>query len=407
MKKRNILYLSMLGKRFHHSIGNGYIKEFVNNGVLFMDFERLYLKYGNAGTQQFLIKFIDEEKIDTLILFTKPDDFQFSLDFYKLLKEKVFLVLMLGDVDSYFYLRDIYYAQYADLVIVMDCFSRYRFQHYGINSISFYSSYDKTKYYKIEDAVKDIDVSFVGNIIEKFGRQEYVDLITKNNIPIEVFGYGSKHSAICLEDMVKVINRSKISLSFNQVSSRNMIKNELKINQLFRQIKGRLMEVALCGGFVLSQDSPGLGEVFALGKEIVTFSSQEELLDKIRFYLKNDKQREEIARNGYLRALKDYEVSAAIPRLLSQIELFKNKKVYSLVHEPYADGEFITNYTTYRFYLIGKFLKMFRLKYAFGEFLIILKYRKINFINAGRYFIATMFPVIKKVYLLIKNGFDY
>ena len=60
-------------------------------------------------------------------------------------------------------------------------------------------------------------------------------------------------------------------------------------------------------------------EYFEIGKEIETFSSQEELIDKISFYLVHDEERKKIAENGYELAKREYSLDVRIEEMLSRI----------------------------------------------------------------------------------------
>ncbi|MDO8426369.1 MAG: hypothetical protein Q7T24_02500, partial [Deltaproteobacteria bacterium] len=160
--------LSTLKDSFLNDLGNGYIREFVRNGALFIDYEEEYLRLGNRRVQEHILKTIKDKGIEVLIYQASPSDFHFSLQFFRSLQDRVFTVMTLGDSDHYFDIRDIYYAQCMDLVVVYDCLSRYRFRQYGIESISFYSSFDRRKYVKT-GGDKMFDVSFVGDVANKIG----------------------------------------------------------------------------------------------------------------------------------------------------------------------------------------------------------------------------------------------
>ena len=57
-------------------------------------------------------------------------------------------------------------------------------------------------------------------------------------------------------------------------------------------------------------------EYFQVGKDLETFSGEEELLDKIGYYLEHDKEREEIAQNGYRKAKEHYSLERRVRQLL-------------------------------------------------------------------------------------------
>jgi spore maturation protein CgeB len=64
--------------------------------------------------------------------------------------------------------------------------------------------------------------------------------------------------------------------------------------------------VPMSGRFYLVEHLDELGEFFEIGKEIETYRSREELLDKIRFYLAHDAERERIGQAARARCLRDH-----------------------------------------------------------------------------------------------------
>jgi len=69
------------------------------------------------------------------------------------------------------------------------------------------------------------------------------------------------------------------------------------------QVKVRDFEVPLAGGFYLVEDMPEHREFFDVGKEIETWRTVGELLDKVRYYLSHEHERRAIAEAGRRRAL--------------------------------------------------------------------------------------------------------
>ena len=65
-----------------------------------------------------------------------------------------------------------------------------------------------------------------------------------------------------------------------------------------KQIKGRVFEVPMSGGFLLTEYCEGLEDYFKIGEEIDCFNSKEEALEKINYYLRADDKREKIAAAG-------------------------------------------------------------------------------------------------------------
>ena len=72
------------------------------------------------------------------------------------------------------------------------------------------------------------------------------------------------------------------------------------------QIRLRDFEVPMTGGFYLVEYMEELEEFFEIGKEIVCYTGPEDLVDKVRYYLAHDSEREKIRRAGHERCLRDH-----------------------------------------------------------------------------------------------------
>jgi len=81
----------------------------------------------------------------------------------------------------------------------------------------------------------------------------------------------------------------------------------------------RPFEVAACGGFCLSEPKKDLGVFFRLGEEVVVFEGVEDLRDKLRYYLRHDEERREIAARGRARALGEHTYEHRVREILETI----------------------------------------------------------------------------------------
>jgi len=185
----------------------------------------------------------------------------------------------------------------------------------GYNNV-IYSQYGANQAYcKKLKVKKSIDTSFIGSI--KIPRINILNYLAYKGMKIQVFGNGWSEGSTCSsrllvdDEYIEVINSSKINLDFNR--------DETDYGIVCQQIKGRDFEVPMCGQFLLMEHFDGIKEYFKIGSEIESFKSYEECVSKIKFYLKNDKAREKIARAGRTRALKDHTYAKRFKKLLGKI----------------------------------------------------------------------------------------
>jgi len=117
------------------------------------------------------------------------------------------------------------------------------------------------------------------------------------------------------KEMIAVFSRTKINLGFSSCGDTH------RGAERILQIRLRDFEVPMSGGFYLVEYMDELAEFFEIDREIVCYGSRDELVEKIRFYLKNDAAREKIRRAGYARARRDHTWQRRFETVFSQIGL--------------------------------------------------------------------------------------
>src|SRR3989338_8690872 len=277
-----------------YDTGNQFIQSLRNNNALYLSYIELYNKYGHYGAHHYLKKYVRDNGINCLIYGSSPSEFYFDINYLEKLRKEVFLVMMTGDTEYYYEIRDQYYAQAMDLVTVNDFISTFKLRQIGINSIPYYGYYNSTKYRKNGNVPKHIDVSFIGTLHGGAGRWDNIKYLSDNGINIETFGLDSSNRQITFEKKIEVINRSKINLDFSGVSKKTRLTRNHQIYKRMKQIKGKVFEYTMCGGFALCEYAPGLEHFFEIGKEIDIFHDKEELLEKVKYYLVHEEERENI-----------------------------------------------------------------------------------------------------------------
>ena len=78
----------------------------------------------------------------------------------------------------------------------------------------------------------------------------------------------------------------------------------------------RIFDIMGSGGFVLSNYQSELPELFEVGSEVISYGSMDELIELVSYYLDHDKERQEIAHNGYERVAKEYNYTIRLAQLL-------------------------------------------------------------------------------------------
>ena len=164
------------------------------------------------------------------------------------------------------------------------------------------------------------EVSFVGSVRSRLwaDRRQCINKLRGRNISVRLFGEGSG-GYISFEEMIDIFKTSKINLNFSRAGSYPWVK----------QIKGRVFQVCMAGGFLLTEYAPGIENYFEIDKEIVCFENAEEMIDKTTYYLNHDKERRAIAQAGWDRANGEYTSFHMVAKVFRQIEqdmVAKNKE---------------------------------------------------------------------------------
>ncbi len=139
------------------------------------------------------------------------------------------------------------------------------------------------------------DVSFIGTYEEQ--RKEALKFLADAGIRIKVWGWGKKYEFIYKniefmskhvygDEYPKVVCASKINLCFLRKANRDTETT-------------RSVELPACGGFMLAERTKEHAELFVEKNEAEFFDSNEELLQKVKYYLENEPERKKIAQNGY------------------------------------------------------------------------------------------------------------
>jgi spore maturation protein CgeB len=155
-------------------------------------------------------------------------------------------------------------------------------------------------------------VSFVGT---NYGnRAAWVNALRDRGIEVACFGHGWPGGAVAAERIPEIIRESVISLNFGDSG---VVWNG-RLPSRSRQIKARIFEVPGSGGFLLTEPAEDLDRYFAIGREIETFASRDELAGKIRHYLERPDERDAFALAGHQRVRREHTYEERFRSLLDR-----------------------------------------------------------------------------------------
>lgn len=83
----------------------------------------------------------------------------------------------------------------------------------------------------------------------------------------------------------------------------------------------RMQHILAHKGFQIVQYSADLEKLYSIDKEMVTFKTRKELLEKVRFYIQYDDLRDEIVENGYKRLIKQHTTIARCKKILEYYDI--------------------------------------------------------------------------------------
>jgi hypothetical protein len=165
---------------------------------------------------------------------------------------------------------------------------------------SFDPQYNRPVILEKKDFIKyHARIGFVGTYENV--RASYVAHLIQNDIPVSVTGNdwpGGEYwniikpyyrgPSVYEEDYIKAINGMDTALHFLRHANRD-------------ELDSRTFEIPACKVFMIAERSGLHTQLFKENEEAVFFSSKEELLEKVKYYLVHKAERERIALNGYNR----------------------------------------------------------------------------------------------------------
>ena len=194
----------------------------------------------------------------------------------------------------------------------------------GIKAVYFPFDVSDGQFDRTVGVQKIYDLVFFGSCVGKGDRIEWLTEINKVH-PVTIFswnheewkkrGFVNAYPAVYGSEFAYKVCQTKICLGFSVEP------------HCWGYWSNRVGKVLITEGFLLYQYAPGMELFLRDGAEY--FSSIQEANEKIEYYLKNDKEREEIAGKGYKIGKDRFTSRARVKELMILIERYlKGEKLY-------------------------------------------------------------------------------
>lgn len=195
-------------------------------------------------------------------------------------------------------------AKEADYVFVNQKPAQEQFKKAGVEAIWMPHAVEPRAFPNAPQALKKYDVCFVGHLVSE-ERIQVLDAIFK---AFPNFWFGSKLSRYVMnngqqDDCADIFRKSKIVLNPPTKDDVNM----------------RVFEALATQSFLLTKRVPGLKELFVDGKELVMYNDVDDAIEKAKYYLEHDSEREGIAKLGYEKVMKKHTYQHRLDKIFEVI----------------------------------------------------------------------------------------
>ena len=172
-------------------------------------------------------------------------------------------------------------------------------------SVEIENQNDKKKY--------ECDVCFAGARYPE--REDLLTAVAQLGVRLKIFGWPQwKESPLAkyyggpltMREMAKAYHYAKISLNCNLWPAKG-------------SVNLKTFEIPASGGFELCDYQPDLRRLFKVDKEIVSYSTKEEMITKVSYYVDHVSERIAIAKAGYDRVLRDHTLDRRVEQILKII----------------------------------------------------------------------------------------
>lgn len=324
----------------HNNVYEG-LRRFPGAEIIYFPFERI-LERGKRRFNEEVLTAVKNEKPDVFFAFMLSDEF--TPEILERIKECTTSIAWFADDSWRFYNYSRFWAPRFSWAVTTCSWAPELYRKIVQCSV-LRSQWAATVIVSASkrDVVPDgPGVSFVGGWSRP--RQNIIGALQRAGIDVAAYGNGWPNGRLGEAEMVRLFSTSKINLAlnpapgwFNQNSlgrlffrrSVNRIVPDVHLWRNFEswlhrdipQIKARHFEIPACGGFMITSKADDLQNYYKIGEEIAVYDSIGDLIDKIRYYLTHDSERETIAVAGHKRTIRDHTYAKRFQEIFKIIGL--------------------------------------------------------------------------------------
>ena len=311
--------------------------------VSFFPSDEITISHGKEKMNKMLIEAVNEKKPDLCFFFLRADEIK--KETIREISDKKGITTLNWFADDHWRFDNFskYWAPCFSWVVTTDCKSLKKYDRIGYGNVILSQWAYNHFFPKPLDRGKIYDIVFIGQPHGK--RKKMIERIKRAGIDIKCWGYGWPRGRISQKEMIRIYCQSKIGLNSPNSSTRTVLNSiggiffqkkdkSLKLISPYywidnikslieknkrTQLKQSNFEIPGCGTLLLAGSSNDFKDYYKDGQEVIIYKNTNELIEKIKYYLKHDGDRETIARAGYELTLKEHTYEKRFQQIFKKI----------------------------------------------------------------------------------------
>ena len=183
-----------------------------------------------------------------------------------------------------------------------------KFKSIGVKTEYLKWCFEKSIAKKINKKKRIYDTVFVGSFTHLHTKGGDMFQYLSKKIKLDLWGYGNPdypnyHGHAAGREMYEIFAKSKI------VINRHIDLSEDYANNM------RLYEATGMGALLITDNKKNMEEFFRVGKEVIVYTSYNDLVRKVKYYLAHPSERMKIARAGQKRTIRDHSYEVRMKEL--------------------------------------------------------------------------------------------